>query len=329
MNQRAARLLLKSIALTAALLTPWLTSAQADWPHRPVKIIVNGAPGSPGDMTARLLADGFTKTFKQPFIVDNRPGANGILGTEYAAHQPPDSYTLLLTFTAAQVVNPLIYGNAKYDGVRDFTAIAQLGSGGTLLVVPTSLKAQSLGEFVAYLKSRPANSMSYGSWGVGSGGHLSMEVLLQSAGQHMNHIPYKTMNSAVLDLASGRLDSAFLPMATARPLLDKGQVRAIAISGPYRHRELPEVKTMTEQGVPFELAAWYGLFASGSISKEIANKLNADVRRMLTQPELKDKWPRMGFTEFPLKTADEFADTVRQDARKWAEVVRKAGIKVE
>jgi len=321
--------LLKTIVLTAGLLTPWLTSAQTDWPSRPVKIIVNGAPGSPGDYTARLLADGLAQTFKQPFVVDNRPGANGILGTEFAAHQPPDGYTLLLTYTAAQVVNPYIYDNAKYDGIRDFTAIAQLGSGGTLLVVPTKIGARNLNEFVTYLKSRSNDPLSYGSWGVGSGGHLSMEVLLLKTGQHMTHVPYRTMNSAVLDLAAGRLDSAFLPMATARPLLDKGSIRAIAISGPSRHPDLPEVKTMTEQGVSFELAAWYGLFASGKIPPAIAHKLNAEVRRQLTQPELQDKWPRMGFTEFPLKTAEEFAETVRQDAGKWSEIVRKGNIKAE
>jgi tripartite-type tricarboxylate transporter receptor subunit TctC len=198
----------------------------------------------------------------------------------------------VLTYAAAQVVNPYIYDNAKYDGVSDFTAIAQLGSGGTLLVVPTRMGARNLNEFVTYLKSRSNDPLSYGSWGVGSGGHLSMKVLLQKTGQHMTHVPYRTMSSAVLDLAAGRLDSAFLPMATARPLLEKGSIRAIAISGPSRHPDLPEVKTMTEQGVPFELAAWYGLFASGKIPSAIAHKLNAEVRRQLTRPELQDKWPR-------------------------------------
>lgn len=315
--------------LGAGLFTPWLAAAQAAWPSRPVKIIVNGAPGAPGDFTARLLADHFAQTFGQPFVIENRPGANGMLGTELAARQPGDGYTLLLTYTAAQVVNPLIHANAKYDGVRDFTPIAQLGAGGTVLVVPTRLKAKDVREFVAHLQSRGDQPLSYGSWGIGSGGHLSMEALLQKTGQRMTHVPYRTMNSAVGDLAAGRLDSAFLPLGTARPLLEKGLVRAIAISGGNRHPELPEVRTLKEQGIPFELTAWYGLFAPGSLPPAITHRLNAEVRRLLAHPELKDHWPRIGFTEFPLKTAEEFAATVRDDARAWGEIVRKANIQAD
>jgi len=317
----------RQLLLAAGLGLPLLASAQSDWPDKPVKIIVNGGPGSPGDYTARLLAEGFAKTFKQPFIVDNRPGANGILGTEFAARQPADGYTLLLTFTAAQVVNPALYADLKYDGVRDFAAIAQLGSGGNLLVVPTRIAARNLGEFVDYLKAHQNEPLSYGSWGIGSGGHLSMEVLLQKTGQRMTHVPYRTMNNAVADLASGRLDCSFLQVATARPLIEKGVVHPIAISGPTRHKEFPQVKTMTEQGVPFELASWYGLFAPAGTPPAIVAQLNADVRRQLTLPELRDKWPHMGFTDFPLKTTGEFADMVRHDARAWADVVRRANIK--
>nr|WP_240980450.1 tripartite tricarboxylate transporter substrate binding protein [Ramlibacter agri] len=319
----------RQLLLATGLALPWRAFAQADWPNRPVKIVVNGGPGAPGDYTARVLAEGFAKAFGQPFIVENRPGANGILGTEYAVRQPADGYTLLLTFTAAQVVNPAIYDNLKYDGVRDFTPIAQIGSGGNILVVPTRVPARDLGEFVAYLQAHKDQPLSYGSWGVGSGGHLSMEALLQKTGQHMTHVPYRTMGNAVTDLGAGRLDCAFLQPATAKPLIEKGVVHPIAISGPTRHRDFPEVKTMTEQGVPFELASWYGLFAPGKLAPAIVQKLNTEVRRELALPELQDKWPRMGFTDFPQKSAEEFGEMVKRDARSWAEVARRGNIKVK
>lgn len=311
----------------------WLTStsvqAQHDWPKRPVRMVVNGSPGSTGDVAARLLADAFAQTFKQPFIVDNRPGANGMLGSEFVARQPADGHTLLFTYTAALLVNPVIYDNFKYDAIKDFTPIAQVGSLGTLLVVPSQLPVHNVPEFVSYLKSKAATPPSYGSWGVGSGGHLSMEALLARTGQHMVHVPYRTLHAAVMDLASGRLDSAFLPPGAAWPLLDKGQVRAIAITGAQRSREFPDLKTLTEQGVPFDLTAWYGLFAPTGTPASIVSKLNAETRRMATLPELQERWRRLGFSDMPTKTAEEFAATVRQDAREWGDFARKAHIRAE
>lgn len=318
----------RALAALAILLAATAAGAQ-DWPARTIHFVVPYPAGGIADKVARDAADELQRRLKQPVVVDNRAGAAGNIGFDYVARQPADGYTLLLTFAAAQVVNPAIYDNLKYDGVRDFTPIAQLGSGGNILVVPTRIPARNLGEFVDWLKAHANQPLSYGSWGVGSGGHLSMEALLQKTGLHMTHVPYRTMGNAVTDLGAGRLDCAFLQPATARPLIDKGVVHPIAISGPTRHRDFPEVKTMTEQGVPFELASWYGLFAPGRLSPVIVQKLNAEVRRELALPELQDKWPRMGFTDFPQKSAEEFGEMVKRDARSWAEVAKRGNIRVQ
>ena len=299
------------------------------WPKRTIKIVVNGSPGSTGDMAARILAEALSQKFKQSFIVDNRPGANGMLGSEFVARQAPDGYTLLFTYTAALLVNPVIYDNFKYDPVKDFAAIAQVGSLATLLVVGNHLPVRNVVEFVSYLKSRAASPPSYGSWGIGSGGHLSMEALLQGYRQTMVHVPYRTLHAAAMDLASGRLDSAFLPPGAALPLLEKGQVRAIAITGTNRSKEFPDVKTLSEQGVTFDLIAWYGLFAPTGTHSYIVNKLNAEVRHVSGLPELQDRWRRLGFSEMPSRSSEEFATLVRNDSRDWGDFVRKLHIKAE
>lgn len=320
---------LHRLLLWLVLLVCTSVQAQNDWPKRPVRIVVNGSPGSTGDVAVRLMADAFAQTFKQAFIVDNRPGANGMLGSEFVARQAADGHTLLFTYTAALLVNPAIYDHFKHDAIKDFTPIAQVGSLGTLLVVASHLPIHNVPEFVSYLKTRAATPPSYGSWGIGSGGHLSMEALLQRTGQQMVHVPYRTLHAAALDIASGRLDSAFLPPGAALPLLEKGQVRAIAITGAQRSREFLDIKTLTEQGVPFDLTAWYGLFAPAGTSAAVVNRLNAEARRVAALPELQERWRRLGFSDMPSRTADEFATLVRQDAREWGDFVRKGHIRAE
>lgn len=322
------RPLLAIAALAVSCVAPGAVFAQADWPNRPVRIVVNGGPGSVGDVTSRLLAEHFAQTFGQPFVVDNRPGANGALGSEYVANQRGDGHTLLLSYTAAHVVNPHLHTNAKYSP-RDFEPIAQVGALGTVLLVQQSSGVKSLPEFIDWLKARQGQSISYGSWGIGSGGHLSMEALLQKTGLKMTHVPYRTLSIAVNDMAGGRIDALFIPLNTGRPLLDKGVARAIAVTGPRRMSELPEVKTMTEQGVPFDLVAWYGLFAPAGTPPEVVNKLNAEVRRLLANPDLQPRWQKLGLADGPLTTPAEFGRRVSADSERWGEIVRRGNIKID
>lgn len=318
-------------AMAVATATVWQAAAfaQAPWPNKPVKVIVSGAAGSGTDIAARVVTEPLSRAFGQPFVIDNRPGANGIIGTDAVAKAPNDGYTLLFTYAAAQVVNQTLYEKVPYDGAKDFAAIAQIGAGGNLLVVSPSMPVNNLKEFIAYVKAKPADALSYGSWGNGSGGHLSMEALKQQAGLTMQHVPYKSTAAANTDLIGGQIQVAFSAMASGLSLVQSGKLKAIAVSGPYRVPQLPEVKTMTEQGVVFDLTAWYGMFAPAGTPQAIVNAVNREIVRMIAAPENAERWKVLGFSEMPLKTPEQFADTVKRDIKDWGAIVKSGNIKVD
>lgn len=326
-------IVIKRLATVASLLALASLStnayAQDNWPNKPVRIIVNAGPGSGSDASARIFSERLTKTFGQPFILDFKPGANGIVGTEAAAKSPNDGYTLLYTYTAAHVVNPSLYPKLSYDALKDFTPIAQIGSGGNLLVVPASLPVNNLSEFIAYVKSKPADQLSYGSWGSGSGGHLSMEALKQQTGLQIKHIPYKSSPASMTDLMGGVLDSAFAPVAVGLPLVQGGKLKAIAVSGPYRVPQLPDVKTMSEQGVNFDVAAYYAFVAPAGTPKSIIDRLNKEINGVLSAPDTVEKLTNLGFSKLPVKTPEEFDATIKSDFQTWGDIVRKGNIKVD
>jgi tripartite-type tricarboxylate transporter receptor subunit TctC len=319
----------KTILATAALIAPMVSFAQAPWPNQPVKVIVPQAPGAGTDITARIFTEALARKFGQPFVIDNRPGANGMLGTEAAAKAPKDGYTLLFTYAAAQVVNQSLYAKVNYDGARDFAAVAQVGAGGNVLIVPPSMPVKDLKEFIAYVKSKPADELAYGSWGIGSGGHLSMEALVQQAGLKMRHVPYKGTAPMISDLLGGHLQVAFASTATAIPMMQAGKVKALAYSAPTRSSLLPDVPTMNEQGVKFDLVAWYGLFAPAGTPPAVVNALNQEVNRILQAPDMADKLKAIGLSDWPIKTPEQFGESVRRDIKEWGDLVRKANIKVE
>ena len=318
-------------AMAVATATVWQAAAfaQAPWPNKPVKVIVSGAAGSGTDIAARVVTEPLSRAFGQPFVIDNRPGANGIIGTDAVAKAPNDGYTLLFTYAAAQVVNQTLYEKVPYDGAKDFAAIAQIGAGGNLLVVSPSMPVNNLKEFIAYVKAKPADALSYGSWGNGSGGHLSMEALKQQAGLTMQHVPYKSTAAANTDLIGGQIQVAFSAMASGLSLVQSGKLKAIAVSGPYRVPQLPEVKTMTEQGVVFDLTAWYGMFAPAGTPQAIVNAINREIVRMIAAPENAERWKVLGFSEMPLKTPEQFADTVKRDIKDWGAIGKSGNIKVD
>jgi tripartite-type tricarboxylate transporter receptor subunit TctC len=320
---------LTAVAFTAAAVWHAAAFAQAPWPNKPVKVIVSGAAGSGTDIAARAVTEPLSRAFGQPFVIDNRPGANGMIGTDAVAKAPNDGYTLLFTYAAAQVVNQTLYEKVPYDGAKDFAAIAQVGAGGNLLVVSASMPVNNLKEFIAYVKAKPADTLSYGSWGNGSGGHLSMEALKQQAGLVMQHVPYKSTAAANTDLIGGQIQVAFSAMASGLPLVLGGKLKAIAVSGPYRVPQLPEVRTMTEQGVVFDLTAWYGMFAPAGTPVAIVNAVNKEIVKMIAAPENAERWKILGFSEMPLKTPEQFADTVRRDIKDWGAIVKTGNIKVD
>lgn len=322
--------LLFATALAISALYSGGAFADAVWPTKPVKVIVAGGPASGTDIAARLVSDHLSKLYGQPFVIDNRSGANGLIATEAAAKAPNDGYTLFFTYAAAHVVNQSLLPKVSYDVNKDFSAIAQIGAGGNLLVVPPGMPVNDLKQFIDYVKSKPANSLSYGSWGNGSGGHLSMEALKQKTGLQIVHIPYKTTAASNTDLMGGQIHAAFSAMASALPLIQAGKMKAIAVSGPYRVAQLPDVKTMSEQGVPFDLTAWFGVFAPAGTPPSIVTTLNKDIVRFLSNAGTGDALKKsLGLTEVPLKTPAQFAETVKADVRDWGAIVRASNIKID
>ena len=319
----------KKIVAMATLALPLFVSAQGAWPNQPVKLIIAGSPGSAPDLGARVIAEALAKKFGQPFVADNRQGANGAIAPEAAARAPKDGHTLLFTYASAQVVNQSVYPKIGYDGAKDFAAIAQIGSGGNVLAVSPSLPVKDLKEFIAYVKSKPPGSISYGSWGMGSGGHLSMEAVLQQTGLNMVHVPYKGTIPMITDLISGQIQVAFIATGNAIPMIQAGKVKPLAYSAPARTALLPDVPTMNEQGVKFDLVAWFGLFAPAGTPKPIVDALNAEVNRMVQSPEMREKLKGLGVADWPVKTPDQFAESVQRDIREWGDVVRKGNIKAE
>ena len=277
---------------------------------------------------ARLVADRLGKALKQPFIVENKPGANGILGAENVAHAPNDGYRLLFGYAAGLVVNPSLYKKLPYDVEKDLAPIAQIGRSGNLLLVNTALPVKTLKEFVDYAKARP-DQLNYCSWGNGSGGHLSMESLKQQAGLVMTHIPFKGSAACVQDIVGGQVQAGFGDVSSTVELVRAGKVRALAISGPTRLPNLPDVPTMNEAGFPFTTYAWYGLMAPAGTPRPIIEKLNAAVRDMLTDPVMVARLRELNLANLPLTTPEEFAATIRKDLNDWGALVRSLNLKIE
>ena len=328
-SKRRANALLIGLAITSALAWQLPAAAQDNWPTKPVRLIVPSGAGSGTDIVARVFAESLSSIFKQPFVVEVKPGANGMIGTREVAKAPADGYTLLFTYAAAQVINQSLYPNAGYDGAKDFAAVAQIGSGGNFLVVAPDFPARNLQEFIAEMRKRPVGSASYGTWGVGSGGHLSMEMILQQTGLKMQHVPYKSAAESNVETMAGRLQAGFSAAPPAVPLVKAGKLRALAISGPSRDPALPDVPTMTEQGVPFPNAFWYALVAPAGTPRAIVERLNAAINRTMELPDYAKRWESLGLATMRPKSVDQFAETIRSDIATWADVIRKGQIKVE
>jgi tripartite-type tricarboxylate transporter receptor subunit TctC len=317
------------ISLFVTLLIHSMASAQNVWPNKPVRVVVASAAGGTVDIIARIFTDAFAKTFGQPFVVDNKAGANGLLASDAVAKAPGDGHTILFSYAAAHVVNPVLIEKMPYNVTKDFIPVAQIGAVGNLLVVPQAMPVKDLKEFIAYVKARPADELAYSSWGNGSGGHLSMEAIKQQTGLQIRHIPYKSSAMANGDLVAGHVQVGFSPILNGIPLIKAGKLKALAVSGTSDLCSMPEVKTMSQQGVKFDLNAWYGVFVPAGTPKAIVVKLNQEINRVIARPELAELWKSLYFCEMPIKTPEQFAELVNTDLRDWGAIVKAGNIKVD
>ena len=299
--------------------------AAADFPNRPVRIIVPQAAGGGVDIMARSVAQKLTETWGQQVIVDNRPGANGIIGIEAVAKAKPDGYTLSGAFTSVLTINPHVYKSLPYDTFRDFAPISQTVTNTIVLIVHPSLPARSVKELVALGKSRPGQ-LDFGSFGVGNMTHLAGELLRVETGLKMVHVPYKGETPALTELMGGQVALLFAISSAAAPHIRAGRARLLATGGEKRAPAWPETPTMIEAGYPkVVVTGWNGFLAPAGTPAEIVQKIARDSSRHLTAPELRDRLSALGADPVG-NTPEQFAAFIKSETEKWLRVSKAAGI---
>jgi tripartite-type tricarboxylate transporter receptor subunit TctC len=313
-------------ALVIAAACAITTSAAAQtWPTRPVRIIVPFPPGGGVDFVARLLAQKLTEQIGSPFVVDNRPGASGILGTELGARAAPDGYTLLMT-PPEIAIDPSVRSKLPYDPLKDFAFISQLTSGQFMLAGHPSVPVKSVKQLVALAKARPGQ-LNYGHSGTGGINHLSGELFQSLAGIRWENVPFKGSGPAMIGLISGEIDFIFASTTGLVQPARAGKVRPIGVTGMKRLGEMPDVPTIAESGVPgYNVTGWYGFFAPAVTSAAIVRRLHAEAARGLNTPDVREKLARTG-NEPIVSTPEEFDAFMRAEIAKWAKVIKESGLK--
>lgn len=299
-------------------------AAATDYPAKPVQIVVAVAPGGSIDMVARNLADRLGQAMGQPFIVNNRPGASGIIGTDYAARAAPDGYTLSMAPDAFIAANVSMFANLPYDPLKDFEPVSLVVDQPMVLMVNQDSPFRTVQDLVAHAKANP-DKLTYGSGGEGSPHHFSGALLGQRTGVRLLHVPYKGGAPAITDLLGGHLGLIFSPLPEALPHVRGGKLRALAVTSPKRVAQLPDVPTLTEAGVPVELTAWIGLVAPAGTPPAVVERLHGEVRKALDGP-LKQTVEDAGFIVVG-STPAEFGAAIRKAIRFYAELADGAGIK--
>jgi tripartite-type tricarboxylate transporter receptor subunit TctC len=315
--------------LAAALLTFATAAAAQGWPARPVRIVVAYPPGGGIDVMARQIAEKLTGAWGQPVVVENRPGANTIVATDAVAKSPADGLTVLMTTDATFSINPHLYPKLPYDAQRDFIPVTMLVLLQQLLVAHPSLPANTLAELIRLAKDKPG-SINYASYGSGSQPHLSGEMLKYKAGIDLVHVPYKGISLAVPAVMAGEVQLTFAGIATSMPQLRAGRIKAIAIGGAKRSPLLPEVPTFAELGYPeVETHAWFGFFLPAGSPREAVSRIHADTRRILDEPEFRQKQLVDKGYEVLGSSPEEFAAYIRRDSESRARAVKISGAKAE
>lgn len=313
------------LALTAGMIEAPEVAAQA-YPAKGVRIVVGFAAGGPTDVVARLVGQKLSERMGQTFVVDNRPGAGGVLATDQVAKAPADGYTLLMGTIGGLTVSQHLLAKIPYDTLRDLAPITQAVSNTNIMVLHPSIPTKSVKEFIALARSRP-DALTYASSGNGTITHLSGELFKLMAGVKMTHIPYKGGAPALTALISGEVGLSFENALIVLPHIRAGKMRPIAVTGARRTQALAEVPTMDEAGLPgYRATGWYGLLAPAKTPADIVARLHAEASQVLKSKDVVDKFATMG-SEAVGNTPAEFAEFIRSEADKWGKVVRAAGMK--
>jgi tripartite-type tricarboxylate transporter receptor subunit TctC len=326
MSSRSAGLV--AFALMLAPMLSWPAAAQAqDYPTRPVKIIVPFGAGGPADVYSRVLAQHLSEALKQPFVVEDRPGAGSIIGTDVVAKSPPDGYTLL-AMSNTHTTNESLVPNKPFQLMRDFVPVAGLNYSDLVMVIHPSVSAKDLKEFIAYAKAKPGE-LNYASSGTGTPYHMAGELFKAMSGTNLVHVPHKASGEMRNSVIGGHVQMAFDAITTMAPNVKAGQVRALGTSAIKRSSVLSDVPTIAEAGVPgYESTIWLGIMAPAGTPKAIVDKLNAEINKVIARPDVKEAWDKQGAVALVMTPA-EFEKYLRADIDKWAQVVKTAGLKAE
>jgi tripartite-type tricarboxylate transporter receptor subunit TctC len=323
---RLARVLSLATAVFAATALPVMAQSVEQWPERPVRIIVPLGAGGPADLVARYLGQQLGERFKQSFVIENRPGASGIIGTGETAKSPPDGYTLLLV--ASPHVNlEILAHNKPYQLMRDFTTVAMCCSTDAVMVVNPKVPAKTVAEFIALAKANPGK-LTFASSGPGSNKHLGGELFKLMTGTDILHVAYKGSTGARNDIIGGHVDMMFDEIPSVAPNVLAGQVRALGVTGKTRSKALPDVPTVAETVPGYEHTGWFGIMAPAGTPKPIVDRLNAELRAIVAKPEVQAYWEKQDTQTMSMTPAESEA-FINADIEKWTKVVKAANIKLE
>ena len=313
-------------ALFAALAA--VSSAQAqDYPSRLVRLVVPQAAGGGTDTFARAIGQKLSERWGQSVVIENRPGAGGVVGTDFVAKSAPDGYTLLVTYEGSQAINQSLYEKLPFDSIKDFYPIATIAATPFLLIVGPRVQARTLAEFISFARANP-DKLTYGSAGSGSVNHLLGEMLKTEADIRVMHVPYKGAPAAIADVIGGHIDAAFASMPSVISSVQSNVVRALAVSSAKRVAVAPDIPAIAEAGFEkFDVNPWWGILAPAGMSPDIAKKISADIADILKTPEMEEVLAKQGATPL-ISSSEAFRDLLARDIEKWKKVVKASGATV-
>lgn len=328
-TRHALHVVLASLAVAGVALTSAPAAiAQQDWPSRPVRIVVPYPPGALTDLLARAIGDRLGTAMKQPFVIENKPGAGTLLGAEVVAKSAPDGYTLLMATSTTLGISPALYRSSPIDPIRDFAPVSQVGSVNFFLIANPAFPAKTVGEAIEAIRGNPGK-FNYASVGIGSPGHIAGELFKLKTGVQMTHVPYKGGGPAVTDTIGGQVQLLFVSMPAAWQHVKSGRLKALAVTSAKRSIAAPDLPTIAEQGVPEVVVdSWYGLLVPAKTPAPVVAKLNAAMVKVLQTPEVREKLLAQGAEAASSSSAD-FEALIRDELKKWDYVIREAKITPE
>jgi tripartite-type tricarboxylate transporter receptor subunit TctC len=316
------------LAVLALLVSFAVQAQQPSYPNRPVRVVVPFPPGGLADVVARVIAQKLAENLGQSFIIENRGGATGTIGSAVVAKAPADGYTLLSSGSTTAAVAPHLYSNLPYNQEKDLVGVGRIGAVSSIVLLHPSVPASTMSELIALMKAKPG-TINFGSGGSGGSQHIGAELLKTLTGVSMTHVPYKGGGPAMVDLIAGQIALMIEPTPTALPQIRAGKVKALAVTTPQRLSAIPDLPTMAEAGVPgYDLTIWLGFFAPTGTPREAIAKLNTELARVLRTPEMRERLAQQGVDPI-VDSPEEFSAYVRAEMERWGRVVRASGTKLD